>query len=108
MPARVATTLPVSTTLPFDPLAALAVGSGTPTAAAGTTVGEPHEIDIAEDVGFLGRTGTDTLKLVAVPAVMVSGIVGFLLVGLPQNALGGLLGFLVAKRRGDKKDSQQI
>jgi hypothetical protein len=104
------TTLPssVSTTVPPDPLAALAVGSGTPIAAAGTTVGEPHEIDIAKDVRFLGRSGADTLKLVAVPAVMVSGIVGFLLVGLPQNALGGLLGFLVAKRRRDKKEGQQI
>ena len=104
------TTLPssVSTTIPPDPLAALAVGSGTPIAAAGTTVGEPHEIDIAKDVRFLGRSGADTLKLVAVPAVMVSGIVGFLLVGLPQNALGGLLGFLVAKRRRDKKEGQQI
>jgi hypothetical protein len=98
----------VSTTIPPDPLAALAVGAGTPIAAAGTTVGEPHEIDIAKDVRFLGRSGADTLKLVAVPAVMVSGIVGFLLVGLPQNALGGLLGFLVAKRRRDKKEGQQI
>jgi LPXTG-motif cell wall-anchored protein len=51
------------------------------------------------DVRFLVRKGVDTLKLVAVPAVMVSGVVGFLLIGLPQNALGGLLGFLVAKRR---------
>lgn len=109
-PTIPAMTLPssVSTTVPPDPLAALAVGSGTPIAAAGTTVGEPHEIDIAKDVRFLGRSGADTLKLVAVPAVMVSGIVGFLLVGLPQNALGGLLGFLVAKRRGDKKEGQQI
>jgi hypothetical protein len=63
---------------------------------------------VIEDVRFLGRSGADTLKLVAVPAVMVSGIVGFLLVGLPQNALGGLLGFLVAKRRADKKEDQQI
>lgn len=69
-------------------------------------VGEPHEIDIAKDVLFLGRIGADTLKLVAVPAVMVSGIVGFLLVGLPQNALGGLLGFLVAKRRRDREKEQ--
>jgi hypothetical protein len=37
---------------------------------------------------------------------MVSGLVGFLLVGLPQNALGGLLGFLVAKRRLDREKQQ--
>ncbi len=92
-------------TAPVDPLAALAVGAG-PALAAGTMVGEPHEIDIAKDVLFLGRIGADTLKLVAVPAVMVSGIVGFLLVGLPQNALGGLLGFLVAKRRRDREKEQ--
>ncbi len=92
-------------TAPVDPLAAWAVGAG-PALAAGTMVGEPHEIDIAKDVLFLGRIGADTLKLVAVPAVMVSGIVGFLLVGLPQNALGGLLGFLVAKRRRDREKEQ--
>ena len=92
-------------TAPVDPLAALEVGAG-PALAAGTMVGEPHEIDIAKDVLFLGRIGADTLKLVAVPAVMVSGIVGFLLVGLPQNALGGLLGFLVAKRRRDREKEQ--
>jgi Bacterial Ig domain len=98
----------VSTTPPPDPLANLAVASDFPLAAAGTAVGEPHRIDVIKDVRFLGRSGADTLKLVAVPAVMVSGIVGFLLVGLPQNALGGLLGFLVAKRRADKKEDQQI
>lgn len=95
----------ITATAPVDPLAALAVGAG-PALAAGTMVGEPHEIDIAKDVLFLGRIGADTLKLVAVPAVMVSGIVGFLLVGLPQNALGGLLGFLVAKRRRDREKEQ--
>ena len=95
---------PAPTTIPaasVDPLATLAVGPAL--VAAGTMVGEPHEIDIGKDVLFLGRIGADTLKLVAVPAVMVSGIVGFLLVGLPQNALGGLLGFLVAKRRRETK-----
>ncbi|MGH8957636.1 MAG: Ig-like domain-containing protein [Acidimicrobiia bacterium] len=108
-PTIPATTLPsaVSSSVPSDPFAGLAIGPARPMAAAGTTVGEPHEIDIAEDVRFLGRSGADTLKLVAAPAVMVSGILGFLLVGLPQNALGGMLGFLVAKRRGDKKDGDQ-
>lgn len=101
-PPAAPTTTPAA---PVDPLAALAVGAG-PALAAGTMVGEPHEIDIAKDVLFLGRIGADTLKLVAVPAVMVSGIVGFLLVGLPQNALGGLLGFLVAKRRRDREKEQ--
>ena len=94
---------PASTTSLSDPLANLAVASDFPLAAAGTTVGESHMIDVIEDVLFLGRSGADTLKLVAVPAVMVSGIVGFLLIGLPQNALAGLLGFLVAKHRRDKE-----
>jgi hypothetical protein len=94
------------TAAPLDPFASLAVGPDQALLAAGTIVGEPHEIDIREDALFLGRIGADTLKLVAVPAVMVSGLVGFLLVGLPQNALGGLLGFLVAKRRLDREKQQ--
>lgn len=95
---------PMTTNAPPDPFADLSVGSGHPLAEAGTTVGEPHKMDIVEDVRFLGRSGADTLKLVAVPAVMVSGIVGFLLIGLPQNALGGLLGFLVGRRRRDEEE----
>ena len=102
-PTTVPPSAPTNSGAQIDPFLALTVSSGQVLAAAGTLVGEPYEIDIAEDVRFLGRSGVDTLKLVAVPAVMVSGIIGFLLVGLPQNALGGLLGFLVAKRRRNRK-----
>jgi hypothetical protein len=104
------TALSLPTTLsaaPFDPFASLTVGPDQALVAAGTMVGEPHDFDLTKDVVFLGRIGADTLKLVAVPAVMVSGIIGFLLVGLPQNALGGLLGFLVGKRRRDRERQQK-
>jgi hypothetical protein len=69
---------------------------------AGTTIGEPRRIRLGEDVAYLGRSGVDTLALVARPALMVSGIVGFLMIGLPQNALGSALGFLAAFRRRKK------
>lgn len=67
--------------------------------AAGTTIGDPHARQFKADMLYLGRTGTDTLRMVAMPALMVSGLFGFLMVGLPQNAFGTALGFLVAFRR---------
>ena len=70
---------------------------------AGTAIGEPRGIRLGEDVAYLGRSGMDTLALVATPALMVSGIVGFLMIGLPQNTLGSALGFLAAFRRKKKK-----
>lgn len=70
---------------------------------AATAIGEPRGIKLGEDVAYLGRSGMDTLALVATPALMVSGVVGFLMIGLPQNALGSVLGFLAAFRR-RKKD----
>lgn len=102
-PSTIPSTVPPATTSPSDPIADLAAASGQSLAAAGTRVGERHQVDFVEDVRFLARKSADTLKLVAVPAVMVSGIVGFLLIGLPQNTLGGLLGFLLAKRRRSKE-----
>jgi hypothetical protein len=70
---------------------------------AGTAVGEPRGIRLGEDVAYLGRSGLDTLALVATPALMVSGVVGFLMIGLPQNALGSFLGFLAGFRRRKKE-----
>jgi hypothetical protein len=69
---------------------------------AGIAIGEPRGVRLGEDVAYLGRSGMDTLALVATPALMVSGIVGFLMIGLPQNALGSALGFLAAFRRRKK------
>ena len=73
---------------------------------AGTALGEPRGVRLGEDVAYLGRSGIDTLALVATPALMVSGIVGFLMIGLPQNVLGSALGFLAVFRR-RKKDKTE-
>ena len=74
---------------------------------AGTAIGEARGIQLGEDVAYLGRSGLDTLTLVATPALMVSGIVGFLMIGLPQNGFGSALGFLTAykSRRKNKTES---
>lgn len=72
--------------------------------APGTTVGEPLGINLEEVILYLDRSSRDTLEVVALPAVMVSGVVGFLLVGLPQNAAVALLGLLAGFRR-KKKDA---
>lgn len=85
------------------PLGEMMLGSYEVIVAAGTTIGEPRGIQFEEDVRFLGRSGRDTLKLIAVPSLMVSGIVGFLMIGLPQNAFGAVLGFLFGLRRRKKK-----
>jgi hypothetical protein len=98
--SAVATTV---TTEPRDPAVDALLAAGEGISRAGTTVGERRGFDFAEDLTFLGRSGTETLELVAVPAVLVSGVVGFLLLGLPQNLFGSLLGFFVAFRR-RKKD----
>lgn len=72
---------------------------------AGTTVGERRGIQLDEDIRYLGRTGRDTIEMVAVPAIMVSGLLGFLMIGLPQNAFGAGLGFLLGfRRRRDKEE----
>ncbi len=52
---------------------------------AATAIGEPRGIRLGEDVAYLGRSGLDTLALVATPALMVSGVVGFLMIGLPAK-----------------------
>ena len=116
---------PTTTTLPPEPSSLLVLA--TPTAAtpkvhvlaettlgshdmltAGTAIGEPRGVRLGEDVAYLGRSGMDTLALVATPALMVSGIVGFLMIGLPQNALGSAAGFLAVfrRRKRDKTESR--
>lgn len=70
----------------------------------GTTIGESNGFQFHSDMLYLGRTGKDTLRMVATPALMVSGLVGFLMVGLPQNAFGAALGFLAAFRRKRKPE----
>lgn len=82
-----------------DPIVQMALQTGIGNHAADTTVGEPRGIRFEEDIAYLGRSGRDTLELVAVPAIMVSGLVGFLMIGLPQNAVGAGLGFLFGFRR---------
>lgn len=77
-------------------LGELALASHMTSYEAGTTVGETRDIHIDEDMRYLGRSGLDTIEVVAMPAVMASGLVGFLLVGLPQNLLGAASGFLLA------------
>jgi hypothetical protein len=75
--------------------------------APGTTVGEPLGINLEEVILYLDRSSRDTLEVVALPAVMVSGVVGFLLVGLPQNAAVALLGLLAGFRRKKKDTARQ-
>jgi hypothetical protein len=85
------------------PLGEMMLGSHEVIVAAGTTIGEPRGFQFEEDIRYLGRSGRDTLKLIAVPTLMVSGIVGFLMIGLPQNAFGAVLGFLFGLGRWKKK-----
>lgn len=72
---------------------------------AGATIGEARGIRLGEDVAYLGRSGLDTIALVATPALMVSGIVGFLMIGLPQNVIGSILGLFAGLRR--RKDKEE-
>ncbi|CAN5203253.1 hypothetical protein BH18ACT5_BH18ACT5_05250 [soil metagenome] len=97
------TTVPPTTTAAVDPIAELALETRIGNPSAGTTVGEPRGIRFDEDIRYLGRSGRDTLAVVAVPAIMVSGLVGFLMIGLPQNAVGAGLGFLFGFRRKTRK-----
>ena len=99
--APVTTIAPSAPTPNIHALGELTIASGA-TLAAGTTIGEARGVRVGEDVAYLGRTGLDTLALVATPALMLSGVVGFLMIGLPQNALSSAFGFLVAWRRGKK------
>jgi hypothetical protein len=85
------------------PLGEMMLGSHEVIVAAGTTIGEPRGFQFEEDIRYLGRSGRDTLKLIAVPTLMVSGIVGFLMIGLPQNAFAAVLGFLFGLGRRKKK-----
>ena len=109
---------PTTTTLSPEPSSLLVLASPTPAKVhvlaettlgshdmltAGTVIGERRGIRLGEDVAYLGRSGMDTLALVATPALMVSGIVGFLMIGLPQNGFGTALGFLAAFRRKKRK-----
>jgi hypothetical protein len=76
---------------------------------AGATIGEARGIRLGEDVAYLGRSGLDTIALMATPALMVSGIVGFLMIGLPQNVIGSILGlFAGLRRRKDKEEPSQV
>jgi hypothetical protein len=59
-----------------------------------TTIGIPSGVRLGEDVAYLGKSSLDTLALIASPTLMVSGVVGFLMIGLPQNAAGSAIGFL--------------
>lgn len=97
------TTVPPTTTAAVDPIAELALETRIGNPSVGTTVGEPRGIQFDEDIRYLGRSGRDTLAVVAVPAIMVSGLVGFLMIGLPQNAVGAGLGFLFGFRRKSRK-----
>jgi hypothetical protein len=72
---------------------------------AGATIGEARGIRLDEDVAYLGRSGLDTIALVATPALMVSGIIGFLMIGLPQNAIASVLGLIAGFRRRRDKDA---
>ena len=113
-PTSPATTLPLAlmpttTTAPaanVHALAELALGSDEPRAV-GTTLGEARGVKLDEDVAYLGRSGLDTLALVATPALMVSGFVGFLMIGLPQNAFGVLFGALAGRRRKKEPEGQR-
>ena len=99
---------PTTTTAPaagVHALGELALGSND-RRAAGTTLGEARGVKLDEDVAYLGRSGLDTLALVATPALMVSGIVGFLMIGLPQNAFGLLFGVLAGRRRKEKSGAK--
>ena len=88
-----------------NPKMQMAVQTGIGNYTADTTLGVPRGIRLEEDMAYLGRTGQDTIRLVAIPAILVSGFTGFLLIGLPQNALGAGLGFLFGSRRKKTKTS---
>ncbi len=76
---------------------------------AGATIGEARGIRLGEDVAYLGRSGLDTIALVATPALMVSGIIGFLMIGLPQNVMASVLGLLAGfRRRRDKEAASRV
>ncbi|MGQ0848511.1 MAG: Ig-like domain-containing protein [Actinomycetota bacterium] len=83
--------------LRLDLLAEMAFAAPT-TYASGTTIGEPVGVPMVANLLFLGRSGGETLRLVAIPAVLVSGVVGFLLTGFPQHMMGAVLGLLVGRR----------
>ena len=113
-PTSPAPTFPVATpaTITAAPdanvhaLAELALGSND-RQPVGTTLGEARGVKLDEDVAYLGRSGLDTLALVATPALMVSGFVGFLMIGLPQNAFGLLFGVLTGRRRKKKSGAKR-
>ena len=71
--------------------------------AVGTTIGIPSGVKLGEDVAYLGRSSLDTLALIASPTLMISGVVGFLMIGLPQNAAGSAIGFLTGFWRRKKR-----
>ena len=76
---------------------------------AGATIGEARGIRLGEDVAYLGRSSLDTLALVATPALMVSGIIGFLMIGLPQNVIASILGLIAGlRRRKDKEEPSRM
>jgi hypothetical protein len=69
-------------------------------------LGDEQDIGLAATMAMLTTAGTETIRVVAVPALMGAGIAGFIATGLPQDGIAAALGWLGGRRRRTGEDDQ--